>query len=255
MHTKSKLFSDLAGIIPARYASTRFPGKPLVSIQGKPMIIRVCERASEVLSRVIVATDDARIEEVVSAGGYEVIMTRNDHSSGTSRCFEAFKILQGQSQGRFNSMINIQGDEPFVNPDDILAIARRLTEDQSRIDTLVHPVSSSDIIQNPNRVKVVINVKSEAMYFSRAPLPFARESGAGFPEPVLIHAGIYGFPAQLIPLIETLPPHPLELTESLEQLRWLANGIPVLCVRGSGLALGIDTPEDMEQLRSTQSLS
>ena len=240
----------IVGIIPARYASTRFPGKPLAIIDGKPMIQRVYERVSEVLAEVVVATDDERIFEAVRGFGGRVVMTRSDHPSGTDRCYEAYANL-GKT---FDIVVNIQGDEPFIHPSQIEALIDCFDTPEVEIATLVRKITPGDgveFLKSPNHPKVVLNKRGEALLFSRSVVPYLR----GIPENEYLlqgefysHIGIYAFRSQVLKEVVSLPPSPLERAESLEQLRWLENGYTIRCGITAYKSIGIDTPEDLEKL-------
>jgi len=238
------------GIIPARFASTRFPGKPLALLKGKPIIRWVWETASlaNELDDLVVATDDGRIARIVEEFGGKAILTRSDHLSGTDRCAEALDVMGPRNWSR---VINIQGDEPFIDPraiDQLVATLRR--DGAPPISTLARPVSSPDQLFNPNVVKVVVSVSGRALYFSRHPVPFCR--GADLDRWMAMHAyfqhiGIYGFSAKALPEITGLPPSALEKAESLEQLRWLENDYQIAVGITDYQSVGIDTPEDLEK--------
>lgn len=237
------------GIIPARYASSRFPGKPLVEINGKTMIQRVYEQVSKASSiqEVIVATDDERIYKHVVAFG-KVVMTAEDHQSGTDRCAEVLSKVTG-----FDIVVNIQGDEPFINPLQIDNVVSLLAENEDfDVATLAKKIDDEVTLFNPNAVKVVFDKKGKALYFSRSPIPHCRGkeqadwlARASF----FKHIGMYAFRANKLLTLADLKQSTLELTESLEQLRWLENGYSI----GVGLTefetLGIDTPEDLELIK------
>ena len=231
------------GIIPARYASTRFPGKPLADMNGKPMIQRVYEQVKDVLDSVCVATDDIRIENAVKAFGGQVVMTSDQHRSGTDRCYEAYqKIGEG-----YDVIVNIQGDEPFIHPEQIQTIKTCFADANTQIATLVKPFRSDDDFEsslfNPNSPKVVLNKNNEAMYFSRSIIPYIRGKSHTFYK----HIGLYAYRAQVLKEITQLPQSALELAESLEQLRWLENGYKIKVGITEQETIGIDTPEDMEK--------
>ena len=238
------------GMIPARYASTRFPGKPLADMAGKPMIQRVYEQVQHVLDAVCVATDDTRIETAVKAFGGNVVMTSDQHRSGTDRCYEAFqKVGAG-----FDVIVNIQGDEPFIHPEQIQTIKSCFEDPTTQIATLVKPFRADDdfekTLMNPNSPKVVINKNHEAMYFSRSVIPFIR--GKQCTEWLAHHTfykhiGMYAYRAEVLKAITQLPQSSLELAESLEQLRWLENGYKIKVGITEQETIGIDTPEDMEK--------
>lgn len=237
------------GIIPARYASTRFPGKPLADMDGKPMIQRVYEQVAGTVDAVCVATDDARIERAVQAFGGNVVMTSDQHRSGTDRCYEAYqKVGEG-----YDVVINIQGDEPFIRPQQIEAIKACFdTDEPVQIATLVKPFRPDDdfekVLFNPNSPKVVINKNQEAMYFSRSVIPYVR--GKAYTEwlpnhTYYKHIGMYAYRADVLAEITRLPQSPLELAESLEQLRWLENGYKIKVGITDIETIGIDTPDDL----------
>ena len=238
------------GIIPARYASTRFPGKPLADMNGKPMIQRVYEQVKDVLDSVCVATDDIRIENAVKAFGGQVVMTSDQHRSGTDRCYEAYqKIGEG-----YDVIVNIQGDEPFIHPEQIQTIKTCFADANTQIATLVKPFRSDDDFEstlfNPNSPKVVLNKNNEAMYFSRSIIHYIR--GKKYTEwlpshTFYKHIGLYAYRAQVLKEITQLPQSALELAESLEQLRWLENGYKIKVGITEQETIGIDTPEDMEK--------
>jgi 3-deoxy-manno-octulosonate cytidylyltransferase (CMP-KDO synthetase) len=236
------------GIIPARYSSTRLPGKPLVDLGGKSMIQRVVEQARHSsLSRVVVATDDERIQQHVLGFGGEAVLTSSDHPSGTDRVREAYEQLGVQA----NCIINIQGDEPFIHPaqiDALVALFDRASPPQ--LATLVKAVVSDEELFSPHLPKVVLDTQGYAMYFSRHPLPYQRQ----FPSAdwllhhrYLRHIGLYAYRPDVLREITQLAPSPLELSESLEQLRWLENGYRILTAETELATLGIDTPEDVER--------
>lgn len=233
---------NIVGIIPARYGSTRFPGKPLALIHGKPMVVHAIESAarSNVLSAVVVATDDARIAAAVEQAGYRAIMTRDDHPSGTDRCLEALEVLSGT----VDAVVNIQGDEPFV-PAESIATLTELLRGGASIATLAQPLDR-DAAENPNRVKVVRNGAGKALYFSRSVIPFDRNRTA--PDNCLLHIGLYGYVRSALQRITRYPISDLEQTESLEQLRWLENGEEIQVGITTHASVSVDTPEDLERL-------
>ena len=236
------------GIIPARYASTRFPGKPLADMKGKPMIQRVYEQVEGVLDAVCVATDDERIAAAVRAFGGQAVMTSNQHRSGTDRCYEAYqKVGAG-----FEVVINIQGDEPFIHPEQIETLKRCFDDPATEIATLVKPFDPNGDFEstlfNPNSPKVVFNKRMEALYFSRSIIPYIR--GEQYTEWLKTHTfykhiGLYAYRAATLREITALPQSELEKAESLEQLRWLENGYRIKVGITHQETIGIDTPEDM----------
>jgi 3-deoxy-manno-octulosonate cytidylyltransferase (CMP-KDO synthetase) len=289
----------ILGVIPARYASTRFPAKPLVMIDGKSMIQRVYEQAKKCksLARVIVATDDKRIFDHVQSFGGEVLMTSETHQSGTDRCAEVVERLNFEIQtahldsdvapvfgkitprfeGIFTAVINIQGDEPFIQPEQIEKIAdilrgpilenskSKITNESASmasnvklqttdfdIATLAKSIDNQEDIDNSNVVKVIVNEGGRAIYFSRSPIPFLRnldkkdwaKSGQFFK-----HIGLYGYKTSVLLKLAQLPPSPLEKSESLEQLRWLENGFTIGVAKTNLETIGIDTPEDLAKLK------
>ncbi len=233
------------GIIPARFASTRFPGKPLALIGGKPMIQRVYEQALKAgLSRVAVATDHLEIAALVRDFGGDVVMTNPDAPSGTDRCREALTILGGSP----DVVVNIQGDEPFINPAQINALTALFSNKDVDIATLVSPSVSQDEIENPNRVKAVIAPSGRALFFSRQPVPYLQ--GVPFSQwnafhTYYIHLGIYAYRAKTLMAIGRLPQGIVEKAESLEQLRWLENGYNIFAAITADRADSVDTPEDL----------
>ena len=237
------------GIIPARYASTRFPGKPLADMKGKYMIQRVYEQACKVLDRVCVATDDERIFNAVRSFGGQVVMTSDRHRSGTDRCFEAYTNLGGGEE----VVINIQGDEPFIKPEQIESLIACFDSPQTQIATLVRPFEATEgyeALANPNSPKVVMNERHEALYFSRSIIPYLRgvEPEQWLSRHVYYkHIGMYGYRADVLGEITRLPQSSLELAESLEQLRWLQNGYTVKVGITTQETIGIDTPADLQK--------
>jgi 3-deoxy-manno-octulosonate cytidylyltransferase (CMP-KDO synthetase) len=246
----------IVGIIPARYASTRFPGKPLAIIEGKTMIRRVYEQASQAFELVYVATDDDRIANEVSSFGGRVLMTSPDHRSGTDRCAEALSLLESENICP-PVILNIQGDEPFINPNQLLKLGRCFEDPGTDIATLIKPVATRDTIFNPNHVKVVTNKLGYAMYFSRSPIPFLRnvETVHWHEEHTFFkHVGIYGYRSHVLKEITKLEPSSLEVAESLEQNRWLENGYRINTRVTHEESPSIDTPEDLAEILSNQKL-
>ena len=238
---------EFAAIIPARYASTRFPAKPLAVLGGKPVIIRVCEQAKKVFDHVFVATDDERIMSAVIAFGGKAVMTSVNHKSGTDRVQEAFtKVGAG-----FDVIVNIQGDEPFIQAQQLEAIRQCFDDESVDIATLVKPFKPEDgfdALENVNSPKVVVNKKMEALYFSRSIIPFTR--GKDHSEWLADHTyykhiGLYAFKSDVLKAVTELPQAPLEKAESLEQLRWLSAGYRIKVGVTDVETIGIDTPDDL----------
>jgi 3-deoxy-manno-octulosonate cytidylyltransferase (CMP-KDO synthetase) len=230
----------IIGILPARWGSTRFPGKPLHLIAGKPLIQHVWERCqgAKLLSQIIVATDDGRIAEAVAAFGGKAVMTSADHPSGTDRLAEAVKAIPGATH-----IINIQGDEPLIDPALIDELAQALIDDPAlHMVTAANPLEPSDpAVDDPNVVKTVLKANGHALYFSRSHLPYFRNAVPGLP--VLRHKGIYGYRREFLETFVTWPPSPLEQAESLEQLRALENGASIRVLVTNDTSPGVDTPE------------
>jgi 3-deoxy-manno-octulosonate cytidylyltransferase (CMP-KDO synthetase) len=236
-------------IIPARYASTRFPGKPLALINGKPMIQHVFERCCEVCNQVAVATDDERIAKTVVDFGGECVMTSSNHQSGTDRCAEAAAILS--EKYAFDIVVNVQGDEPFISSKQINEIIGCYENPGTEIATLITPIHSSETLFNPNKVKVVRSASGKALYFSRSPIPYLRD----FPHEewldhaeYYLHIGMYAFRKETLKTVTLLAPSSLEKSEKLEQLRWLENGFHITTEITLHENIGIDTPEDLEKV-------
>jgi len=240
------------GIIPARYSSSRFPGKPLVVIEGKSMIRRVYEQSVSCagLSEVIVATDDSRIEKHVSSFGGRAMMTSAAHRSGTERCSEVCETLCRQGI-ECDVIVNIQGDEPYIHPGQIEQVISCFSQSEVMIASLMKKIPSAEELQNPDVVKVLTGIRGNALYFSRAPVPFIRgKETAGWPayHSFYKHIGIYGYLTDILTEIVKLPPSALEMAESLEQLRWLENGYEVFMKETSYESVAIDSPADLLKL-------
>jgi 3-deoxy-manno-octulosonate cytidylyltransferase (CMP-KDO synthetase) len=232
-------------VIPARYGSTRFPGKSLARIHGRPMIQWVWEAAcrSRLQEAVLIATDDDRIADTAAKFGADVIMTRKSHRSGTDRMAEVAEKISAQLY------VNVQGDEPLLQPGAVDALIRAMLENpRIPIGTLAHRIESAEEWRSPEVVKVVRNRHHEALYFSRSPLPFQRVFSAK--TPLLRHVGIYAFRARALATFVSLKPSPLELAESLEQLRALENGLPIQVVETKYRCLGVDTPADLASVEA-----
>ncbi|MDR3218767.1 MAG: 3-deoxy-manno-octulosonate cytidylyltransferase [Dysgonamonadaceae bacterium] len=237
------------GIIPARYASTRFPGKPLADLAGKPLIVRVYERVEHLFDGLVVATDDKRIFDTVQDYGGKAVMTSPDHQSGTDRCFEAY-VNTGE---RFDVIVNVQGDEPFINPSQISLLKDCFQDETTQIATLVKPFPADagfDTLFNPNTPKVILNAKRQAVYFSRSIIPYIRgkhhEEWLGS-HVFYKHIGIYAYLSNVLKEITALPQSSLEKAESLEQLRWIENGYRIKAGISNEDTIGVDTPEDLER--------
>lgn len=229
---------SILGVIPARFASTRFPGKPLASLAGKPLIQHVWERASQsrYLSRLVLATDDERIATAARSFGAQVAMTRSDHASGTDRAAEVADSTNAAI------IVNIQGDEPLIDPEAIdAAILTLLDDSHCQMASLKRRITDESEIANPNVVKVVTGGNGDALYFSRSPIPFQRGPSAGY----FKHIGLYVYRRDLLLAYSSLPVGPLEKAEKLEQLRALENGIPIRVAETSYDTIGVDTPEDL----------
>jgi len=236
----------IVGIIPARYASTRFPGKPLVDIEGKTMLQRVYEQAmkSKSLAKVVVATDDERIVDHVTQFGGEVVMTAPHHPSGTDRCLEALQQLKEPYQ----YVINIQGDEPFIEPEQIDELAAVLNDGTTELATQMIAVDSYELLFDKGEVKVVLNTNNEALFFSRMVIPFIKgvdEKEWHMHHRYYRHVGMYAYRSDILHQIAALPVSALEKAESLEQLRWLEHGFRIKCVVTEHESHCIDEPEDV----------
>lgn len=256
LHAEQSLFlqkdtpMNALGIIPARYASTRFPGKPLVNIQGKTMIRRVYEQASKSssLGGVVVATDDDRIFKEVESFGGKAVMTSIHHKNGTERCVEA---LEKQGKANWDVVVNIQGDEPFIHPEQIDKVVGCFMNNAVQIATLARFLTNEKDLHNHSIIKVVRKNSGEALYFSRSPIPYCRDANGDnwvSKHNYLKHIGLYAFRTQVIEKLVALPPSTLELAESLEQLRWLENGYPIYVTLTDQESISIDTPEDLQKI-------
>lgn len=236
-------------IIPARYASERLPGKPLIQIKGKSLIQRVCERVAmaKAIDHFCVATDDIRIYNHVKKLGYDVLMTRYDQPSGTYRCAEVLSQFP-----MVTHVVNVQGDEPLIDPGSIDSLAKFISQQSGQsIGTLIKKIDKTEDLTNPNVVKVVVNQMSEALYFSRQAIPFVRDLPLEHwleQTAFYRHIGLYAYTSTALHTIEKLPTHPYEALERLEQLTWLANGMTLHCVETHFDSLGIDTEEDLRRV-------
>jgi 3-deoxy-manno-octulosonate cytidylyltransferase (CMP-KDO synthetase) len=244
---------QFAGIIPARYASSRFPGKPLVLIGNKPMIQRVYDQASKSLEMVWVATDDKRIFDAVSDFGGKAVMTSPNHLSGTDRCAEAVTKISQETGKTIDVVINIQGDEPFIKPEQITLLINCFDDETVELATLIRKVEPGEDIFNPNQPKVIINSNGDAIYFSRAAIPYVRDSEKNDWSKKHIfykHPGLYAYKTETLKKITLLPRSSLEISESLEQNRWIENGYLIRTAVTQWESIGIDTPGDLEKAKS-----
>lgn len=251
---------DFAVVIPARFASSRLPGKPLADIAGKPMVVHVADRAREAGAReVIVATDDERIRAAVAGHGHQAVMTRADHASGTDRIAEVARLRNWPAS---SIVVNVQGDEPRIPAILIRAVAEQLaSHGEAAISTACHPIGSAAEMFDPNAVKVVMDKDGYALYFSRAPIPYARDAfragTSALPQglPVYRHLGLYAYRCSFLQAYAGLPPAALEQFEALEQLRALAHGYRIsVAITGHAPEPGVDTPEDLEKMREAFSV-
>lgn len=243
---------NIIGIVPARFGSTRFPGKPLADINGKSMIQRVYEQCIQAnrLSRLVIATDDERIFNHVNDFGGNAVITSPQHQSGTDRCAE---IMEKIGVEKWDVVINIQGDEPYIHPEQIDLLCSTFDSKDTKVATLVKKITSIDELFNHNNVKVILNKRKEAIYFSRTPIPYNRN----FPEQEWLkystyykHIGIYGYRTQTLLELSKLAKTNLEMTESLEQLRWIENGYSIRAEITSLESIAIDTPDDLLRIKS-----
>jgi len=244
--------TEFLGIIPARYASTRFPGKPLAMLGDKPMIQWVYERASSLFEHLLVATDDERILLAVKKFGGKVLMTSLEHNSGTERCAEAAELYEQESGLRFSHVVNIQGDEPLIQVEQLETLISCFQTPGTGIATLIRQMTNKEELENPNVVKVVVDQSFRALYFSRSPIPFVRSKNAeGDPGdfPYYTHIGLYAFQREILEQVVQLSPSALELAESLEQLRWMEHGITIRTAVTDLPSIGVDTPEDLDRIR------
>jgi 3-deoxy-manno-octulosonate cytidylyltransferase (CMP-KDO synthetase) len=250
---RNDLILHFAGIIPARYASSRFPGKPLAMIGNKPMVQRVYDQASKILSQVWIATDDKRIFEAVSEFGGKVIMTSPDHLSGTDRCAEAITKITAENGNKIDVVINIQGDEPFIKPEQISLLMECFSDEDVELATLVRKVVPGEDIFNPNQPKVILNLIGDAIYFSRAAIPFLRDAEKSLwskSHTYYKHLGLYAYRTETLKKITRLSRSSLEISESLEQNRWLENGYRIRTAITDWESIGIDTPGDLERAKA-----
>lgn len=236
-------------VIPARYASTRFPGKPLAVLGGKTVIERVYTQVSSIVSDAYVATDDQRIYDAVISFGGNVVMTSPNHKSGTDRIEEAVSIISAQTGISYDVVINVQGDEPFIQPSQLRTVMQCFDDSTTQIATLGKPFGADlNAIENPNSPKIIVSQQGYALYFSRSVIPFCRgiepsEWPASYP--YLKHIGLYAYRREVLHAVTQLPQSPLEIAESLEQLRWLDNGYRIKVGLTDVETIGIDTPDDL----------
>ncbi len=247
---KMYLTTKILGVIPVRYASSRFPGKPLTDINGKSMIHRVYRQAKKasLLTNVVIATDDERIFSHVTAFGGHVVMTSQRHTTGTERCAEVARMKAYSSH---DVIINIQGDEPLIDPDQINLLASLFINQRPDIATLVQPMNSLQDLLNPNVVKVTVSRNRQALYFSRSPIPFVRNAPQqewNNQHTFFQHIGIYGYTKETLLTVSRLESTPNEKAESLEQLRWLDHGYRILTDVSTHLTCSVDTPEDIKKV-------
>ena len=244
----------ILAVIPSRYASTRFPGKPLALVHGIPMVVRVFNQARKVFSDVCVATDDERIFKTVTEAGGVAVMTSSQHRSGTDRCLEALKKYSEQTGKNFDGVVNVQGDEPFISPVQIKMLSDTLMMDGVDIATIVKRASSVEELEDPNRPKVVVDKDMNALYFSRSMIPFHRggklDDGMVGSLPYYLHVGLYGYRSNILEKICSMEESFLEKTEKLEQLRWLENGLKIRVAECNEPSFGIDTPQDLERINN-----
>lgn len=239
----------VVGIIPARYCSSRFPGKPLAMIKGKTMIQRVCEQAwKSKLDAVVVATDDMRIADEVLGFGGQYVLTNPNHRSGTDRCREALDMLEEH----YDAVVNIQGDEPFIDPEQINLLVDLISREDTQLASLAKHIVDEEDLFSPSAVKVVMDKEGKALYFSRNPIPFMRnldrknwlDKGVFYQ-----HIGIYAYKAETLRQVARLQPTDLEVAESLEQLRWIENGLSIRMAVTESLNISVDTPKDLEKAK------
>lgn len=241
---------SIIGILPARFASTRFPAKALTDIGGKPMIQRTWEQAckAQSLAEIWIATDHPEIERAALSFGAQVVMTSPKHPTGTDRCYQAFTLTKSQAQ----YLINIQGDEPFIQPEQIDLLAALLVSDNVEIATLIKKIEHYQELESPNTAKVAINEMGKALFFSRHPIPFLRnEPRANWlnHHTYFKHIGMYAYRTDILKKIVSLPQGSLEIAESLEQLRWLEAGFSISTAITPYESLGIDTPSDLDRIK------
>jgi 3-deoxy-manno-octulosonate cytidylyltransferase (CMP-KDO synthetase) len=239
-------------IIPSRYGSTRFPGKPLADIAGKLMIRRVYEQVIQAVDEVWVATDDERIATAVRGFGGKAVMTSADRRSGTDRCAEAVRIVSSMTGNNYDVVINVQGDEPFIQPEQLSILQKPFIDEKgTEIATLIQRIHETEVLMNPAEAKVILDIHGNALYFSRLPIPmvFRSEQSEWIRNNnYYCHVGIYAYRTDILEKISLLPEGLLEKAESLEQLRWLEHGYKIRTVVTNYATVGIDTPEDLKRI-------
>lgn len=244
----------ILALIPARYGSSRFPGKPLAQVHGKPMIQRVYEQTVKAFPNACVATDDERIFNAVKDFGGKVVMTSTSHNSGTDRCFEALNNYCAETGEVFDAIINVQGDEPYIRPEQLLQLGECFNDPDVELATLVKRVKDKEELLNTNSPKVIKDKNNNAIYFSRTPIPFSRDIEITDEyirqTPFFRHIGLYGYKVGTLEKICSMPQSFLELTEKLEQLRWLENGLKIRVAETTYETHAVDTIEDLEYINS-----
>ncbi len=244
----------ILALIPARYASSRFPGKPLALVHGKPMIQRVYEQTIKAFPNACVATDDVRIYDAVKAFGGQVVMTSQSHNSGTDRCYEALVNYMKESGETFDVVINVQGDEPYIKPQQLMQLGECFNDPSVELATLVKRVENKEELFNANSPKVVVDENNDAIYFSRAPIPFARDVEVTDEyvqqNRFFRHIGLYGYRAATLAKICAMPQSFLEKTEKLEQLRWIEGGLKIRVAQTRYQTHAVDTVEDLNFINS-----
>lgn len=244
----------ILALIPARYGSSRFPGKPLACVNGKPMIQRVYEQTAKAFEHVCVATDDIRIYDAVTAFGGKAVMTSAEHNSGTDRCYEALQNYSAQSGLSFDVVINVQGDEPYIRPEQLMQLGECFNDPSVELATLVKRIAGKDELFNPNSPKVLVNKMGDAIYFSRTPVPYSRDVEVTDEyvreNRFFRHIGLYGYRSGTLARICAMEQSFLEKTEKLEQLRWIENGLKIRVAETQYETHAVDTPEDLEFINS-----
>lgn len=238
------------GLIPARYQSTRLPGKPLAVLGGLPMVVRVYRRVQSVFEGLYVVTDSEAIAQACQEHGCACLISQREHASGTSRCAEALELLKGKDDCKWEVVVNVQGDEPFIDPAPLQHLVEAFAGPQVAIATLVRPFKSGEDVSNPNRPKVAISASGEALYFSRSVIPYYRNIVAESTPTYWAHIGVYAYRPEVLRRIAQLAPAPLEMAESLEQLRWLEAGYKIQTVAVEQEGLSVDTPEDLARAQA-----